>query len=453
MKKTIAILLALFLVIPLGMLFSSATETNVSMGKSYTKLGDGYAGNPNYLDTDNKELTDGIIASSQDNSIGAEWVGFHNSLKGGTETSGAAFYEVTIDLGEVMNNLSRFVTYSEHVWAFGIEAPTDVIISVSNDGASFTEVGNSTADVTNLVRSTEDTTDTTKLATSDVKLTLSLSQGVSGRYVKFHITAGKEKNFTFITELEVYQDPNATGGDTSSQTPVPEEAYSLISFDPTKWLSGAETNGETASAALSGDAIVVSGSISSWPYAYYNLEAPVTINPDDFELVYDFTVSGGKTNIILFCEGSTVEDNINYVNKLTHLMAEGGSEYRDEGSDDLKDGTYTGKIKLSDLDYTNVTIIEEGKITISAVKVFSVGGGVITINKFAVESIATVIPDTSETSSTTSSATSSVTSSAAYSQSTSSEPIITGDTGIIALFIIAAITLLGMSVIAIRKRR
>lgn len=173
---------------------------NVAMFADYTKLG-GTA--KDYPDTENKELTDGVRASSKINSVGADWVGFHNSKKGGEE-DGAPYYDVTIDLEYVTNGLEEFVAYSEHQWDYGIEAPTKVVISVSDDGVNFTKAGTAVPDVENLVRSTADETDETKLKITDVVYTLDLDEGVSGRYVKFHIVGGKTKVFTFISELSVY---------------------------------------------------------------------------------------------------------------------------------------------------------------------------------------------------------------------------------------------------------
>ncbi|OGO89697.1 MAG: hypothetical protein A2Y15_04420 [Clostridiales bacterium GWF2_36_10] len=450
MKKIIAIILTCLLVIPMGIIFSSAEETNVAADKSYTKLGDGYATEPKYADTDGKELTDGVIVTIKDdnNATGAEWVGFHNSLKGGTETSGAAFYEVTIDLGAIEDNLIRFVTYSEHHWAYGIEAPTDVIISVSEDGATFTEAGSAAADVANLIRIKADEDDEEKVGVSDVIYTLNLNEGTRGRYVKFHITAGVATNFTFINELEVYQGDSVAEESEESQVLEPAEAYSLIDFDETKWLVGDPVANETATVTKSGNAIVVSGSVASYPYAYYNIETPVTVNIDDFELVYDFTVSGdGSANIVLFCEGSTVEDNSNYISDLTHAIVEDGDPQRPNEGDDIIDGTYTGKIKLSDLNLEHVTLLEEGKIQISAVKVYTVNGGVVTINKFAIESIATleVSEDESEDESEDTSL------EASSTDDTSSTPG-TGDNGMIIFVVAAVISMISVFAFATKKR-
>lgn len=196
-------------------------EYNVSVGKSYEKDGGPHTGdkaNENYFDTDDKELTNGAVSSSN-TPTGSEWVGFHKSSSAGEE-DGGRYFDVIIDLGSVQNNLTKFIAYSEHQWAFGIEAPSKVSISISDDNVNFNEVGLADPDVTDLIRSEEDETDPNKKNISDVNYTLQLDEGVSGRYVKFHLVGCKHKVFLFITELEVYM----------SDTPL-EQAIFVTDFN------------------------------------------------------------------------------------------------------------------------------------------------------------------------------------------------------------------------------
>ncbi len=180
-------------------------EINVSQGKSYTKIGDAHpTANDNYLDTDNKELTDGYAESIAISEYGAAWVGFHSSYRGGTE-NGAPYYDVIIDLDRREGMLTKFAVYAQHNWEPGIEAPTKVVISVSDNGTDFTEAGIATPDISNLCRSAADESDDEKIKATDVKYTLELNQGVGGRYVKFHMVGGNTKVFMFISELEVYR--------------------------------------------------------------------------------------------------------------------------------------------------------------------------------------------------------------------------------------------------------
>ena len=174
----------------------------ISTNKPYTKLGGIYTNpDPKYVDTNDAELTDGIIAPPG-NLYGYEWVCFHSSNRGGTE-DGAPFYDVTIDLGKVESDLTEFKVYTEHEWDAGIEAPTKVVIFVSEDGTNFTQAGFATSEESeNLYRSAEDTN---KKKVTHLTFTLGLTEGVKGRYVKFHLVGGKSKMMLFVTELEVYK--------------------------------------------------------------------------------------------------------------------------------------------------------------------------------------------------------------------------------------------------------
>ncbi len=180
---------------------TGTVNINLSQDKPYTKLGDAYPDNPNYVDTDDKELTDGFIGDLKD-AYGPAWVGFHKNYKGGTE-NGKPFYDVTIDLLDIHTNLSEFVAYTEHDWGAGIEAPTKVEILVSDDGETFTSVGIAIPDVEPVCRSHSDKENP---ARADVILTLSLTTPIDGRYVKFHMVGGASANFMFVTELEVYKE-------------------------------------------------------------------------------------------------------------------------------------------------------------------------------------------------------------------------------------------------------
>jgi len=193
---------------------SGEASINISQGKSYVKLFNAYSTIANYDDTNGKELTDGNIGSLIINAYGPAWVGFHGSSKTGTE-DGSSYYDTTIEFRKIESNLSKFVVNAEHDWGAGIEAPLKVVVSVSDDGTTFTQAGLATCNITNLVRSTTDVTDTTKLARTDVIYTLNLDEGVKGRYVKFHIVAGKTMVFAFVTEMQVFK----------SDSPITEGLY------------------------------------------------------------------------------------------------------------------------------------------------------------------------------------------------------------------------------------
>ena len=110
MKKFIAIILVALLAIPLGIMFTSATENNIARGKDYLFTGK-YTDNDEvvlYPDTDNSELTDGVSGTAEQwGYTKAIWVGLNwkgeNAVCEDTTWSDTtlAYNDVVVDLGTV----------------------------------------------------------------------------------------------------------------------------------------------------------------------------------------------------------------------------------------------------------------------------------------------------------------------------------------------------------------
>ena len=102
----------------------------ISIGKEYSASqsfvdGNGMA----YQQVDGKELTDGILAAEE---LSTDWHAFHHSL---TDRDGR--FSVTVDLGEVRNDLTHFYAHFDNRLDYGIGAPTGIILSVSENGKHF----------------------------------------------------------------------------------------------------------------------------------------------------------------------------------------------------------------------------------------------------------------------------------------------------------------------------
>lgn len=463
-KKIIAVFVAALLVIPLFCIFTSAAETNIAQGKSYTFTGKYVDSNQKvlYPDASGKELTDGVMGStkedcaySKDIWVGLNWKGENtecNSQSWNKDTTISINY-ITVDLAAVKSSLTRFVLYATQ-YSDGVDKPKSVEVFVSSDGNNYNSVG--TATETKFVDAENSSNPTYGI----YAYTVAPSTAASARYVKFKITHSGP--WTHVSEVEVYQSDAPTVSDTPSNptVKVPKYSYSLITTDVSKWQTGKCVLGdktEEAAVSKSGDSVVISGSKDLWPYAYYDIPEAEQhkVKISDFKLSYKFKVEGGKTNIILFCEGSKCLDNNNYVNDLTHIIVPDGQPGRAAGSDDLESGTYEGTIDLSKLTIQNGSLKEEGYITISSVKVFTVGGGTITIEKFALESYETMdVPaNSSSSASSTSSQTSGSSSSKPSSSSSSSGNTKVGDTGMAAFVIFSAVSLIGMTTVSLKKRR
>lgn len=152
-------------------------DVNVAAGKTYTT---NIASNSTYPDTDNKELTDGKLGDAT-NTNASTWAGF-NGISGGT-------YDVIVDLGGVIEGLSRFSVNAHQQSSWGIKTPSFITVFVSEDGVSWTPAA-ATAVSPEITES---------LYAGAHTLTAAATKEVSGRYVKFALTPAGQ--FVFISEV------------------------------------------------------------------------------------------------------------------------------------------------------------------------------------------------------------------------------------------------------------
>ena len=134
MKKTLATLLVVALVASLcGVMFVSAEETNVALGKSWTTDADDADAGSSYVGN----VTDGVIEpdGKYDTSL---WFGADRR-----KTDDDAFAMI-FDLEETYDSLTKV---NLHVWpahASGIVVPASIDVYVSADGETYTKVGSVT---------------------------------------------------------------------------------------------------------------------------------------------------------------------------------------------------------------------------------------------------------------------------------------------------------------------
>ncbi len=149
----------------------------VSDGKSYVTSG-AYVGDGSseYQKVDGKELTDGVIGTSE---LGTEWHPFHVSLVDKDKRM-----SVTVDLGEEYKNLTHFGAHFSHIQNHGIGDPSDVRIYISTDGTNFTEIAKPQIQVSGIAAFVE-----------------YQCNAVTARYVKFSFL---KSNFNFVFASEVY---------------------------------------------------------------------------------------------------------------------------------------------------------------------------------------------------------------------------------------------------------
>ncbi len=107
----------------------------ISIGKKYVATqpySDGSGAK--YQDNDGKELTDGIIGTSD---MGTDWHAFHVSRLDSDKRM-----SVTIDLGEVRDDLTDFLIQFNHIQLHGIGDPAnDIKVYISEDGTNYRPIG------------------------------------------------------------------------------------------------------------------------------------------------------------------------------------------------------------------------------------------------------------------------------------------------------------------------
>ena len=152
---------------------------NVSYGKDYTLSA---SPNTEYPDTDSVELTDGYYGDG-DTLFSPTWVGFN----------GESFYDIVVDLGATVSNMTKFSVNALQLEIWGIQLPKEIVVYVSNDKTDWTEVGTMTPESDVLGAQDNEGGNT---------LEINLTRGVSGRYVKFSMS--QNRGFIFIGEVSVY---------------------------------------------------------------------------------------------------------------------------------------------------------------------------------------------------------------------------------------------------------
>lgn len=179
----------------------------VSIGKSYvasTPYSDGSA--VDYQNNSGTELTDGILGASD---LGTEWHAFHI-----TKLDPDGRMNVTIDLGEVYNDLTHFLIQFSHIEKYGIDDPADdVKIYISENGTDFTLLAEPSLEYV----------DTTSYVTYDC-------EPVSARYVKYSLV-NSNANFVFCGEAAVGVDKEEVSepDDNSTTIDVSSEVSSEVS--------------------------------------------------------------------------------------------------------------------------------------------------------------------------------------------------------------------------------
>lgn len=184
-----------------------------SNGKKYVATPAYYDGNgSSYQDNDGKELTDGIIGTSE---LGTEWHGFHKSI---LDADGRM--SVTVDLGAIYKDLTHFVAHFSHIQNYGVDDPANIKIEISRDGKNFTTLSEP------------------ELLFRDMSAYVMVeSKPITAQYVKFSFT-NSAANFVFCSEVLVGAAQEQNKDDEST----PPSESSEPESDKSDIIEGSEPN-------------------------------------------------------------------------------------------------------------------------------------------------------------------------------------------------------------------
>ncbi|MBO5870592.1 MAG: discoidin domain-containing protein [Clostridia bacterium] len=167
---------------------SDEDNGNVALKKPYTTSGihtvDGVA---TYPDENGKSLTDGNVASADAKYDDVSYTGFNQHSEEYRENGYAS---ITVDLGETYQ-LNKFTAHvATQLQGAGIKAPKSVEFYVSDDNATWKQVGSVTPNDSNESKTTD--------------ATLLLEKAVSGRYIQYRFIGG-ESNWIMVSEVEAFE--------------------------------------------------------------------------------------------------------------------------------------------------------------------------------------------------------------------------------------------------------
>ncbi|MBR5264968.1 MAG: discoidin domain-containing protein, partial [Clostridia bacterium] len=212
MKKTLATLLVVALVASLcGVMFVSAEETNIALGKEVLNAAD--------RGSYNADLTDGVALDSLTYNA-EDWFGFYwnpgMDLAGNEANKTNAIDGIakpTVDLGATAS-IDKVRVNVFNGCTSGITAPETITLKVSTDGETYTDV-----DVVSLEWPETGATDV-------LWVEFALETAVDARYVQLEMKM--RTTFVFLNEIEVYE---AAKAPVEPETPAAEPSVSAKVLD------------------------------------------------------------------------------------------------------------------------------------------------------------------------------------------------------------------------------
>lgn len=418
MKKLIALLMATFMVLSLCAVCAIAEgETLVSKGKTYTVSGNGHG----YINLEGQwpsqyqaNLTDGVTYDEPTFGTTNNWFGFYYNKDAQysdfiNAPDGVGY--AIIDLGQVTDNLTKFRAHLGNHHSYGVPAPDYVKVYASTDGETYTEVG----EFDGIRASKDDNGNALDPVAYWVELA---SAGVSARYVKFEFDLGGV--FAFVDELEVY----ASAGSSEPVEPTVTTIDLLTQFGEPTLTSGGDGN---ITYTLENGVLTVTGD-TGWPSIDLPLTEALNVDVANTRVILEATIENGDGSIrFLGADDSATNDDI-----YLHQFAEGVT--LGTSGDATGPATVNLDIAFSDLafcdysaetNYAGKIAFTEDTVNISKFQVWACGGATVKVTKLQL----------------------------VVTTEGGDKPSIpaTGDNGIVALAVLAVVSLFGSAVV-IRSR-
>ncbi len=264
MKKIALLVIAVFVILSVSVLFVSAAEENIALGKSYTYTGLAMDGdNKLYPDATPGRLTDGVLPGENDISYSSKvWIGLNQGGEGTTNVDGNPMNVVVLDLEEVKEDITKVVLFAQECGA-GISKPIKVEVFKSDDNKKFSRVGSTKEAKT--IASADESKPTHGI------YTYTINKSFNARYVKLEIH--HTSAWVFVSEVEVYaggevvedsddesDDPEESDDQEESDEPTESDVV-IESDEPTE--SDKATESEESKADVSGTEVKEEG-LDTW---------------------------------------------------------------------------------------------------------------------------------------------------------------------------------------------
>jgi len=277
MKKALSLVLTMCMVLSLFATFvisASAEEAvNLAAGKTYTTTAPNRSDN---FDDDGKKLTDGIAGQEDP---GTKFSNIWNN----TDKSTPNVVEVVVDLGEVSGSDTYVVYFAGGNWGIGLPSEGTSMEVFVSDKADSGFVSVASASKSDMVLKSGDGASLDKW--SVYTLTAKAPAAVSGRYVKFVITAEAIGNaFVMFDEVEVYS--------AEASAVVEDKVINLLAQPGTVAVGNLEANDLEYTLDENGFTATCLG--TQWPNVTLNFDEALLVDVEGAYIEFEATVEGGN---------------------------------------------------------------------------------------------------------------------------------------------------------------